>query len=93
MNHPPYQQTGPYPRYKLVTVQITMEEPLRDALRLRAQFLGFDTIQAYVRFWALAEAEGRKIDLEVHGWEPQAIYGCHVMPALVARLRYAGRST
>lgn len=68
-----YKQKTPNP-YKLVTVQIKMEEPLRDALRLKAQFLGFDSIQAYIRFWALAEAEGRKINLDEHDWEPQPIF-------------------
>ncbi len=55
---------------KIVTIQIPIEEEMRDALRRKAQFLGFDSIQAYIRFWAKAEVEGRKIEVDDTGWEP-----------------------
>jgi hypothetical protein len=55
---------------KIVIIQIPIEEKMRDALRRKAHFLGFDSIQAYIRFWAKAEIEGRQIELDVHGWEP-----------------------
>lgn len=55
---------------KIVIIQIPIEEEMRDALRRKAHFLGFDSIQAYIRFWAKAEVEGRKIELDAQGWEP-----------------------
>jgi hypothetical protein len=55
---------------KIVTIQIPIEAEMRDALRRKAHFLGFDSIQAYIRFWAKAEVEGRKIEVDDGGWEP-----------------------
>ena|GEM_PF-2509221 len=55
---------------KIVTIQIPIEEELRDALRRKAHFLGFDSVQAYIRFWAKAEVEGRKIEVDDSDWEP-----------------------
>jgi hypothetical protein len=43
---------------------------MRDALRRKAHFLGFDSIQAYIRFWVKAEVEGRKVEIGDHDWEP-----------------------
>ena len=39
-----------------------MDSEVRDGLELRARELGFDSAQAYIRFWAKSEVEGRKID-------------------------------
>ena len=55
---------------KIVTIQIPIEEEMRDALRRKAHFLGFDSIQAYIRFWAKAEVEDRKVEIDDHAWEP-----------------------
>lgn len=55
---------------KTVTIQIPIEVEMRDALRRKAHFLGFDSIQAYIRFWAKAEVEGRKVKVDDRGWEP-----------------------
>ena len=55
---------------KIVTIQIPIEEEMRDALRRKAHCLGFDSVQAYIRFWAKAEVEGRKIEVDDSGWEP-----------------------
>ena len=51
-----------------VKLQVPMDKELRDALEKRATQLGFDSAQAYIRFWAKAEADGRRIDLNVDGW-------------------------
>ena len=55
---------------KIVTIQIPIEEEMRDALRRKAHNLGFDSIQAYIRFWAKAEVEGRKVEVDDRNWEP-----------------------
>ncbi|HXR50445.1 MAG TPA: hypothetical protein VN778_05470 [Verrucomicrobiae bacterium] len=55
---------------KMVTVQIPMERELRDALKRKALHLGFNSIQSFVRFWAQAEIEGRKVNLDDALWEP-----------------------
>ncbi len=56
-----------------------MDKNLRDKLEARATKLGFDSIQAYIRFWAKAEADGRAVDFGEDDWgEPT--------PAAAARL-------
>lgn len=55
---------------KIVTIQIPIEKEMRDALHRKAHFLGFDSIQAYIRFWAKAEVEGREVEVGAQGWEP-----------------------
>ena len=37
-----------------------MDKDIRDGLEKRAKELGFDSAQAYVRFWAKAEVDSRK---------------------------------
>ena len=37
-----------------------MDKKVRDGLEKRAKDLGFDSAQAYIRFWAKAEADGRQ---------------------------------
>ena len=39
-----------------------MDKEVRDGLEKRAKSLGFDSAQAFIRVWAKAEAEGRKLD-------------------------------
>ena len=44
-------------------LQVPIDSDIRDGLELRAKELGFDSAQAYIRFWAKSEVEGRRIDL------------------------------
>ena len=37
-----------------------MDKTVRDGLEKRAKDLGFDSAQAYIRFWAKAEVNGRE---------------------------------
>ena len=41
-----------------------MDQEVRDGLERRARSLGFDSAQAYIRVWAKAEADGRKLDFD-----------------------------
>lgn len=41
-----------------------MDQDVRDGLERRARSLGFDSAQAYIRVWAKAEADGRKLDFD-----------------------------
>jgi hypothetical protein len=43
-------------------LQVPIDTTIRDGLELRAKELGFDSAQAYIRFWAKSEVEGRRID-------------------------------
>ena len=43
-------------------LQVPIDSEVRDRLEIRAKELGFDSAQAYIRFWAKSEVEGRKID-------------------------------
>ena len=45
-----------------------MDKDVRDRLKQRASQLGFDSVQAYIRVWAKAEVEDRKIDFYVDDW-------------------------
>jgi len=47
-----------------VKLQIPIDKNVRDSLERRAKELGFDSAQAYIRVWAKAEAEGRKLDFD-----------------------------
>ena len=50
-----------------------MDKALRDGLEKRAKKLGFDSAQAYIRVWAKAVVDGRKVDLDSDDWgEPPA---------------------
>jgi hypothetical protein len=49
-------------------LQVPMDPAVRDGLEKRATELGFDSAQAYIRFWAKAEVDGRKINLNVDDW-------------------------
>jgi hypothetical protein len=50
-----------------IKLQIPMDQKVRDGLERRARSLGFDSAQAYIRVWAKAEAEGRKLDFDGKG--------------------------
>lgn len=45
-------------------LQIPIDQEVRDGLERRARALGFDSAQAYIRVWAKAEADGRKLDFD-----------------------------
>lgn len=45
-------------------IQVPIDQDVRDGLEKRAKELGFDSAQAYIRVWAKAEAEGRKLDFD-----------------------------
>jgi hypothetical protein len=44
--------------------QIPIDQAVREGLERRARSLGFDSAQAYIRVWAKAEADGRKLDFD-----------------------------
>lgn len=46
----------------IVKLQVPMSEDVKDALELKSKALGFDSVQAYIRFWAKAEADGRTVN-------------------------------
>jgi antitoxin component of RelBE/YafQ-DinJ toxin-antitoxin module len=45
-------------------LQIPIDQEVREGLERRARALGFDSAQAYIRVWAKAEADGRKLDFD-----------------------------
>ena len=45
-------------------LQIPIDKEVREGLERRARSLGFDSAQAYIRVWAKAEADGRKLDFD-----------------------------
>jgi hypothetical protein len=52
----------------IVKIQVPIEKTLRDKLEARATKLGFDSVQAYIRFWATAEADGRRVNFGEDSW-------------------------
>ena len=46
-----------------VKLQVPMDKKVREGLERRAKDLGFDSAQAYIRFWAKAQTDGRSIYL------------------------------
>jgi hypothetical protein len=38
-----------------VTIEVALKRELYEKLKQRAELMGFDSIQAYIRFWATAE--------------------------------------
>jgi len=46
-----------------VKLQVPIDKAVRDGLEKRAKRLGFDSVQAYIRFWAKAEVDGRIISM------------------------------
>lgn len=45
-------------------LQVPIDSEVREGLERRARSLGFDSAQAYIRVWAKAEADGRKLDFD-----------------------------
>jgi hypothetical protein len=52
----------------VVKLQIPIDKDIRDRLQKRAESLGFDSVQAYIRFWAKAEVDGRQVDMGEDDW-------------------------
>ena len=52
----------------IVKLQIPINKSLRDALELRAEELGFDSIQALLRYMAKAVVDGRKVTFGEDDW-------------------------
>jgi antitoxin component of RelBE/YafQ-DinJ toxin-antitoxin module len=48
----------------ITKLQIPIDQDVREKLERRARSLGFDSAQAYIRVWAKAEADGRKLDFD-----------------------------
>lgn len=46
----------------MIKIQVPIDKEVRDKLERRAKTLGFDSLQAYIRFWAKAEVDGRMVD-------------------------------
>lgn len=66
----------------MVKVQVPMDKDVRDTLKAKAKDYGFDSLQAYMRVLTKADADGRKINLEIDDWgEPS--------PEAAARLNKA----
>ena len=62
----------------ITTLHVPMEQTVRQKLMAEAKRLGFDSLQAYIRVWAKAEADGRRINFDDRN-EPT--------PGVAARLR------
>lgn len=74
-------------------LQVPIDNNIRDGLEQRAKELGFDSAQAYIRFWAKSEVEGRKIDFgtPMVTLSPQADSRYEKAVADMAKLRKAGK--
>ncbi len=48
----------------MVKIQVPIEADVRDRFEVYVKSLGFDSIQAYIRVWAKAKADGREIDFD-----------------------------
>ncbi len=55
---------------KTITLHIPMDRTIRQLLEAKAKKLGFDSVQAYIRVWAKAEAEGRTVSFSDEWGEP-----------------------
>lgn len=74
-------------------LQVPIDSSVRDGLDKRAKELGFDSAQAYIRFWAKSEVEGRKIDFGTPtvALSPEADRRYEKAVADMAKLRKAGK--
>jgi hypothetical protein len=52
------------------TLHIPIDIGVRKNLEIKAKRLGFDSVQAYIRVWAKAEAEGRTLSFGDDWGEP-----------------------
>ena len=46
-----------------IRMQVPLDHTIRDAFDAMAVSLGFDSAQAYVRFWVKAQVDGRSMDI------------------------------
>ncbi|MFO0970998.1 MAG: hypothetical protein U0520_01455 [Candidatus Saccharimonadales bacterium] len=67
----------------MVKIQVPIEADVRDRFEAYVKNLGFDSIQAYIRVWAKAKADGREIDFDDVWGQPT--------PEAAARLQKAAR--
>lgn len=47
-----------------VKIQVPIDKDVRDALERKAHSYGFDSVQAYIRFWAKAVVDNRPVRLD-----------------------------
>lgn len=47
-----------------------MDKDIREKWTQYAQRNGFDSLQAYIRFIAKADIDGRRVDLAIDNWQP-----------------------
>lgn len=76
-----------------VKIQLPIDKDVRDGLARRAEDLGFDSIQAYIRYWAKAEVDGRRVDHDVDDWgepSPEAVARIEASVAEIEAERKAG---
>lgn len=52
----------------MTKLQVPIDNDDLAGLKKRAQGLGFDSVQAYIRVWAKAEREGRQLNFGVDDW-------------------------
>ncbi len=74
-------------------LQVPIDQDVRDGLERRARSLGFDSAQAYIRVWAKAEADGRKLDFDSKSvvLSPEANARYEAMIAELEADKHAGR--
>jgi antitoxin component of RelBE/YafQ-DinJ toxin-antitoxin module len=53
---------------KTTTLHIPIDKNVRDKLEAKAKHLGFDSVQAYIRVWAKAEADNRVLSFDEDDW-------------------------
>jgi hypothetical protein len=51
-----------------VTLHILLSRTVKQRLDEKAKRLGYDSTQAYIRVWAQAEADGRRLDYGEDDW-------------------------
>jgi hypothetical protein len=69
---------------QISTLHIPIDRTLRDRLDTKAKRLGFGSAQAYIRVWAMAEAEGRTLSFGEDDWgepTPEAAARLHRLAA------------
>ena len=51
-----------------VKLQVPLDKDIRDKWERFAQQHGFDSLQAYIRFMAKADVDGRRVNLDMDDW-------------------------
>ena len=65
-----------------VKLQVPMDKEVRDKLEVRATELGFDSAQAFIRFWAKAQTDGRAVDFGEDQWGQPSAAAVHRLNTL-----------